>query len=214
MSKADRLRNIWRGMKRRCNNPKDTCYPRYGAKGISVCNEWLHDFSAFEQWSLANGYSDTLTIDRIDNNGNYCPENCRWITHDEQQRNRSNNVRVEHNGESKTISEWSRLLGISDKTLYGRYDSAIKHKGFCVYDDLLITPKYQPIYTERYKNRKPKPSRIVEQYSLNGEYICSLSLVEAREKGFNNRAIHNCCSGRCKTACGYIWKYTDMFVKA
>lgn len=214
MSKADRLYNIWCGMKRRCNNPKDACYPRYGAKGISVCNEWLHNFSAFEQWSLANGYSDTLTIDRIDNNGNYSPDNCRWITHDEQQRNRSNNVRVEHNGESKTISEWSRLLGISDKTLYKRYDSAIKHKGFCVYDDLLITAKYQPIYTERYKNRKPRSSRIVEQYSLNGEYICSLSLVEARDKGFNARNIHNCCAGRSRTACGYIWKYTDMFVKA
>lgn len=214
MSKADRLRNIWRGMKRRCNNPKDTCYPRYGAKGISVCNEWLHDFSAFEQWSLANGYSDTLTIDRIDNNGNYCPENCRWATHGEQQRNKSNNVRVEHNGESKTISEWSRLLGISDKTLYGRYDSAIKHKGFCVYDDLLITAKYQPIYTERYKNRKPRSSRIVEQYSLNGEYIRSISLVEAKKQGFNPQNIHNCCSNRSSSACGYIWKYTDMFAKA
>lgn len=214
MSKADRLYNIWCGIKKRCFNPKEPCYSHYGARGITICDDWLHDFSAFEQWSLANGYSDTLTIDRIDNNGNYCPENCRWITHDEQQRNRSNNVRVEHNGESKTISEWSRLLGISDKTLYKRYDSAIKHKGFCIYDDLLITAKYQPIYTERYKNRKPKASRIVEQYSLNGEYICSLSLVEAREKGFNSRAIHNCCSGRCKTACGYIWKYTDTFSKS
>lgn len=214
MSKADRLRNIWRGMKRRCNNPKEPCYSHYGARGITVCDDWLHNFGAFAEWSLANGYSDNLTIDRIDNNGNYCPENCRWITHDEQQRNRTNNVRIEHDGESKTISEWSRLLGISDKTLYKRYDSAIKHKGFCVYDDLIITAKYPKIYTERYKTRKPKPSRIVEQYSLNGEYICSLSLVEAREKGFNSRAIHNCCSGRCKTACGYIWKYADVFAKA
>lgn len=214
MSKADRLYSIWCGIKKRCFNPKEPCYPHYGARGITVCDEWLHDFNAFEQWSLANGYCDTLTIDRIDNNGNYSPDNCRWITHDEQQRNRSNNIRVEHNGESKTISELSRELGLSDKTLYKRYHSAILHKGFCEFEDLINHRTYQPIYTERYKNRKPKPSRIVEQYSLNGEYICSLSLVEARDKGFNPQNIHNCCSGRCKTACGYIWKYTDTFSKS
>lgn len=214
MSKADRLYSIWCGIKKRCFNPKEPCYPHYGARGITVCDEWLHDFNAFEQWSLANGYSDTLTIDRIDNNGNYSPDNCRWITHDEQQRNRSNNIRVEHNGESKTISELSRELGLSDKTLYKRYHSAILHKGFCEFDDLINHRSYAKIYTEKYKNRNPRPSRIVEQYSLNGEYICSLSLVEARDKGFNPQNIHNCCSGRCKTACGYIWKYTDTFSKS
>ena len=212
MSKANRLRNIWRGMKRRCNNPKDTCYPRYGAKGISVCNEWLHDFSAFEKWSLANGYSDTLTIDRIDNNGNYCPENCRWITHDEQQRNRTNNVRIEHNGVSKTISELSQELNIKDKILYKRYHSAILHKGSCTIEDLLTTPNYPKIYTERYKNRKPRPSRVVEQYTKDNVYIGTMSLVEARNKGFNPKCIHASCAGRTKTACGYIWKYTDKFV--
>lgn len=214
MSKANRLYNIWCGIKKRCYNPKEPCYCYYGAKGITVCNEWLHDFNAFSKWSLQNGYSDLLTIDRIDTNGNYCPDNCRWITHAEQQRNRTNNVRIEHNGESKTIAEWSRILGLSDKCLYKRYKSAIKHKGVCTYDDLLISVKYPKIYTERYKNRKPKPSRIVEQYTLEGQYLRSLSLVEARDKGFNPRNIQNCCSGRSKTACGYIWKYTDDISKS
>ncbi len=214
MSKAKRLYNIWCGIKKRCYNPKEPCYCHYGARGITVCDEWLHDFNAFSKWSLQNGYSDLLTIDRIDTNGNYCPDNCRWITHAEQQRNRTNNVRIEHNGESKTIAEWSRILGLSDKCLYKRYKSAIKHKGVCTYDDLLISVKYPKIYTERYKNRKPKPSRIVEQYTLEGQYLCSLSLVEAREKGFNPRNIQNCCSGRSKTACGYIWKYIDDFSKS
>lgn len=214
MSKANRLYNIWCGIKKRCYNPKEPCYRHYGARGITVCDEWLHDFNAFSKWSLQNGYSDLLTIDRIDTNGNYCPDNCRWITHAEQQRNRTNNVRIEHNGESKTIAEWSRVLGLSDKCLYKRYNSAIKHKEVCTYDDLLISAKYTKIYTERYKNRKPKPSRIVEQYSLDGNYICTISLKEAREKGFNSRNIQNCCSGRSKTACGYIWKYTDDFSKS
>ncbi len=214
MSKANRLYNIWCGIKKRCYNPKEPCYRYYGAKGITVCNEWLHDFNAFSKWSFQNGYSDLLTIDRIDSNGNYCPDNCRWITHAEQQRNRTNNVRIEHNGESKTIAEWSRVLGLSDKCLYKRYKSAIKHKGFCEYDDMINKSSYDPIYTERYKNRKPKPSRIVEQYSLNGELLDTFSLVEAESRGFNKRNIHNCCAGRAKTACGYIWKYTDKFSKS
>jgi hypothetical protein len=214
MSKANRLYNIWCGIKKRCYNPKEPCYSYYGGRGITVCNEWLHDFDAFQHWSLENGYSDLLTIDRIDTNGNYSPNNCRWITHAEQQRNRSNNVRVEHNGESKTIAEWSRILGISDKALYKRYNSAIKHKGFCDYEDLKNSASYPRIYTDRYRNRKPRPSRIVEQYSLNGEFIRILSLVEAESEGFNKQNIHNCCSGRSKSACGYIWKYTDRFSKS
>lgn len=214
MSKANRLYNIWRGIKYRCTDPNCSCYSHYGGRGITMCNEWLQSFDAFRQWSMQNGYSDNLTIDRIDNNGNYCPSNCRWITHSEQQRNRNNNIRIEHDGESKTISEWSRILGISDKTLYKRYNSAIKHKGFCDYENLKNPTSYKPIYTEHYKNRRPRPSRIVEQYSLEGEYLDSFSLVKAREKGFNCKAIHNCCSGRSKTACGYIWKYTDKFSKS
>lgn len=214
MLKANRLYNIWCGIKKRCFNPKEPCYPHYGGRGITICDEWLHDFDAFQQWSLANGYSDSLTIDRIDTNSNYSPDNCRWITHAEQQRNRTNNIRVEHNGESKTIAEWSRELGLSDKCLYKRYNSAVKHKGFCEFEDLKNPQSYQRIYTERYKNRKPRPSRNVEQYSLEGEYIGSFSLNEAEEKGFSKTAIHNCCAGRSRTACGYIWKYTDIFSKS
>ena len=214
MSKANRLRNIWCGIKRRCTNPKDSRYPRYGGRGIAICDDWLYSFDSFQQWAINNGYSDNLTIDRIDNNGDYIPDNCRWITHSEQQRNRNNNIRVEHNGESKTISEWSRILGLSDKCLYKRYKSAIKHKGFCEYDDMINKSSYDPIYTDRYKNRKPKPSRIVEQYSIDGKLLDTFSLVEAESRGFNKRNIHNCCAGRAKTACGYIWKYTDKFSKS
>ena len=82
-------------MKGRCNRPTATSYKYYGGRGISVCEEWENDFAAFRNWALANGYQEGLSIDRIDVNGNYCPENCRWITMSEQQRNKRNTKKRE-----------------------------------------------------------------------------------------------------------------------
>ena len=83
-----KLYNTWLRMKGRCNRPTATSYQYYGGRGISVCDAWQHDFQAFRDWALAHGYREGLSIDRIDVNGNYCPENCRWITIAEQQRNK------------------------------------------------------------------------------------------------------------------------------
>lgn len=86
--KRTRLHRIWQNMKSRCTNPRCTSFPYYGGRGITVCNEWLSDFSAFRDWALANGYADDLTIDRVDVDKGYSPDNCRWATKAEQSRNR------------------------------------------------------------------------------------------------------------------------------
>lgn len=82
----ERLHNIWRGMRERCNNPRNISYKWYGQKGVKVCREWQDDYAAFREWAITNGYSDSLTIDRIDSNGNYEPNNCRWLTQAENAR--------------------------------------------------------------------------------------------------------------------------------
>lgn len=106
--KENRLYHIWRGMKARCFNPNNRSYNHYGGRGITICDEWKNHFDVFEAWAINNGYSDELTIDRINVNGNYEPSNCRWATMLEQNNNKRNNVYLTENGETKTLTEWCR----------------------------------------------------------------------------------------------------------
>lgn len=107
-----RVYGIWCDMKKRCYNPKNKRYSRYGGRGISVCEEWKENFQMFYEWAMANGYTDELTIDRINVNGNYEPSNCRWVTVKEQQRNTSRNRFITVNGVTRTVSEWAEITGI------------------------------------------------------------------------------------------------------
>jgi hypothetical protein len=115
-----RLFRIWIHIKNRCNNPKDENYKHYGARNIKVCTEWEQDFKTFYDWANTNGYTDKLSIDRIDNNKGYSPDNCRWVTAKIQANNTRWNHIVELNGISHTISEWADIKGIKANTLLYR----------------------------------------------------------------------------------------------
>lgn len=104
---SKRLYSIYRDMKFRCFNKNSNSYKYYGGKGVTICSEWLEDFMNFYNWAMSNGYEENLTIDRVDYNGNYTPNNCRWITQKQQMNNMSRNHLIEINGQVKTISEWA-----------------------------------------------------------------------------------------------------------
>jgi hypothetical protein len=116
-----RLWQIWQGIKQRTSNPNKKTYARYGGRGIVMCEEWKDDYIAFRDWALNNGYSDDLTIDRIDVDGNYEPSNCRWATNKEQCNNRRTNVLIEWNGKTQNIEKWSEETGIPYRVLHDRY---------------------------------------------------------------------------------------------
>ena len=118
----NKLYAVWNAMKQRCNNPKNKRYERYGGRGIKVCQEWSDSFDTFRDWALSNGYKEGLTIDRINNNGNYEPCNCRWATYREQNMNYSKNVYYEHNGERHTVTEWADIYGLNLKSIYQRME--------------------------------------------------------------------------------------------
>lgn len=112
-----RIYRIWGNIKRRCNNKNDKSYHNYGGRGINLCNEWKN-FIVFKTWAFNSGYSEKLTIDRIDNNKGYYSENCRWTTMKEQQNNKRNNHLITINGETKTLTQWSDLSGIKKSRIF------------------------------------------------------------------------------------------------
>lgn len=116
-SEPKRLYRIWAGMRSRCYDKNNKDFNRYGGRGITVCQEW-QDFMLFREWAFSNGYKEDLSIDRIDNTGPYCPQNCRWSTAKVQANNRTNNHKVSYRGETKNISEWADQFGLDMYRLY------------------------------------------------------------------------------------------------
>ena len=115
-----RLYNIWAAMKQRCYNPHTQHYARYGGRGITVCDEWLQDFQKFWDWAMTNGYQDKLSIDRIDNDKGYSPDNCRWASQKEQANNISRNRRITFAGQTLNLSQWCEALNIDHKLVDSR----------------------------------------------------------------------------------------------
>lgn len=113
-----RLYWVWHSMRNRCENPNRDKYPLYGGRGIRVCDEWRRSSRAFIDWALGAGYEDGLQLDRVDNDGPYSPENCRWVTRGENALNKRTNRRLTLLGMTMTVSEWKDVLGISQFTLY------------------------------------------------------------------------------------------------
>lgn len=116
----DKLYSVWSGMKSRCYNPNNREYNNYGGRGITICDEWKNDFTKFYNWAINNGFDKNLTIDRININQNYCPDNCRWITNKEQQRNKRNTIYLTYKNETKPLMEWSEIVGINSETIKNR----------------------------------------------------------------------------------------------
>lgn len=150
----ERLYRIWSNMKNRCNNPNECGYKNYGGRGITYCNEW-ETYPPFRTWALENGYSDDLTIDRINVNGNYEPSNCRWVNMKTQSNNTRRNIYVTYNGETHTMAEWSEITGIKLSNLYTRY-----HRGFAL--DVVFSKKR---LASRGKYEKRKETEVKNEYA-------------------------------------------------
>lgn len=123
-----RIYRIWCNMKSRCYNGNTSNYKNYGGRGITVCDEWRNDFLSFSEWAMKNGYKDDLSLDRIDNSGNYEPSNCQWATRKQQNSNRRNNRFVTFGGVTKSFCQWADHFGISRSTAICRLQAGMTEK--------------------------------------------------------------------------------------
>lgn len=141
---GSRLYQDWANIKSRCYNPKNPAYKRYGARGITMCCDWYNSFDAFAKWALSNGYKDNLTIERIDNDKGYSPDNCKWISKGEQAGNRGSNISISFNGETHNLSEWCKIYQKNYQLVYNRI-----HKYKWTFERAI----FEPVHIEK-RNRK------------------------------------------------------------
>ena len=161
--KDKRIRKIFFGMKSRCCNPVDEDYGIYGGKGVSICDEWFHNPALFELWSLKNGYEGSLSIDRINSDGDYCPENCRWITLEENAKYKSTTRLLEIDGETHTGRDWALKLNLGvgriNKYLNKYPEEVVKDFiGYCI-DNGLPSRANRQSYIDAYlAGKQQRPS--------------------------------------------------------
>lgn len=192
--KDERLYSIWKAIRTRTHNNHILSAKYYSKKHIDLCKEW-DSYLNFKEWALNNGYKDNLTIDRIDGNKGYSPENCRWADIITQNNNRSNNIKYDFNGEKLTINQIARLVNINSSTLRKRV----------VVMGLTLE---QAINYKKGFNPRSKP---VIQYDLNMNKIKEWdNAYKCREFGFDNTNIARCCNGKQKQYKGYIWRFKEV----
>lgn len=160
----ERLYRIWKNMRRRCNNTKSDYYENYGGRGIRVCSQW-DDYFTFRKWAISNGYKNDLTIDRINNDGNYTPSNCKWSTRKQQSNNTRSNVVITYKGVTKTASEWAEHLGLSKAAIYHRIERNWNEK------DIIEVP-------ENARRKKNSPKAVFYEYEGEKKTLKELSQIK------------------------------------
>lgn len=177
----DKLYRVWNGMKQRCYNANDDFYYCYGAKGITVCEEWKNSFQNFYDWAISHGYDEKLSIDRIDSNGNYCPENCRWANSSVQSRNRTDRKRYIYDGQELLLSEISEKTGIRVGTLWQRIQRGI------------------PLEDKVYMNKKP--------VLVDETFLYESATQAAKSLNLNLSNLVMVCNGKRKNVKGHTARY-------
>lgn len=193
-----KLYGVWAGIKQRCYDPNKEHFDCYGGRGITVCDEWKDDFLTFYDWAINNGYQKGLTIDRINVNGNYEPNNCRWVDKKQQANNKRTNVFLTLNGERHTIMEWSEILRINVGTLQQR-----KYLGWSD-EDILTKPVPKHNYHKGHNGRTP-----VVLLDEDGNVIAEYNSVKeaAETNGLKYNSVSCYLRGVQKTCFGYKFKY-------
>lgn len=188
-----KLQNVRACMVQRCCNPKNKGYRNYGGRGIAVCEEWASDSKAFIAWALANGYEPGLSIDRIDNNGDYSPDNCRWATRKQQSNNTRKNILINIDGEIHTCAEWADIFGVDSNLFHHRLK-----EGWDL-DRILNEPP------KEFFRRNKIP---IVQLTLDGGLVRKWDSAKdaGAETGWSRNCIRACCNGRLMTYKGYIWR--------
>lgn len=183
-------------MRRRCESKADKSYLRYGGRGIKVCDEWKNDIMAFIKWGIENGYQEGLSIDRIDNDGDYSPDNCRWADATQQSNNRRTNKFVTYKGETHTVAEWSRIVGIRPLTLNARLVS-----GWSVEDALTVSTEERRYGILQDTN--------IKTVVYSGETLVGIfnSQAEAAKRcGVSKSSVSACMRGYRSGCRGYTFK--------
>lgn len=192
-----RLYACYYRMRHRCENKADKSYKQYGGRGIKVCDEWKDNIVSFIEWGIKNGYKEGLSIDRIDNDGDYSPENCRWADATQQSNNRSTNAFVTYNGETHTYAEWGRITGIKQLTIRHR----IEDLHWSVEDALTVSADERRYGILQDANQR---TAVYKDGELIG--VFDSQTQAARFTGLGKSSVSRCIKGKQSQAKGYVFK--------